>query len=60
MSMAKQLTFRRLEDLPPRVLEAVIDDMGRTGKTSGSVALPPLTDAWPAYDLTAGGGGIPA
>lgn len=60
LSMAKQITFRRLEDLPPRVLEAVIDDMGKTGKASGSVALPQLTDVSPTGRLTVAGDRIPA
>lgn len=44
LSVTKHVRFRHLDDLPPRLREAILDDMTAMGRATGSVAIPDVTE----------------
>ena len=40
LSVTKHVRFRHLDDLPPRLRDAIIDDMMASGRATGSLAIP--------------------
>ena len=51
LSVTKHVRFRHLEDLPPRLREAVLDHMTMTGRATGSLPIPDVREGLPSPEV---------